>query len=158
MKKKNAGIALGLLCAGLFSCTDQYTICSLSKSVTLEASFYEYPASGTAVARNASSFTLSPIFGAPTAYNQFPNAANFALSLNPGTDSVVYRIRLSESLPADTISFVYSTTERNLSYECGSINVHQLFRVYATNHTIDSISITHPEITNMIAENVRIFF
>jgi hypothetical protein len=157
MKIINAGAAFMLCCTGLFSCSDQYTICTLSKTVNLQAGFYHYH-SGAVTAAVASSLTITPLIGQATAYHGYPDAPFFLLHLDPAADSVVYRVKVSGASEADTLTLIYNTHEYNLSFECGAINTHTLLRSYSTNHTIDSVATVNAEVTNNVTENIRIFF
>ncbi|MDB5201982.1 MAG: hypothetical protein JWQ27_1391 [Ferruginibacter sp.] len=139
------------------SCSDVYTICTASTAVNLSAGFYKAN-SFPEVKRAASNFTITNLNSNTVIYNQFANLTDFYLVLDPTRDTAKYAFRVNGISQADTISFVYQTTTKAISLECGSVKVHRLTSVYATSNTIDTIKLVNPEVTNDLAENIRIYF
>ena len=140
----------------LLSCKDQYSICDLNKDVFFKAGFYK-DAGGTDVINNAPICSLAPL-NKNYIYFEQQNIASFTVSLNPLLDSNRYYIQFSTSLPADTLTLVYTTRTEQLSVECGNISVHTLTRSYSTGHTIDSVKIKNPEVNTGSSQNIRIYF
>jgi hypothetical protein len=138
------------------SCKDNYTICDQSKIVNYKAGFYnKNGAIDVPVTPNALTLTFP---GATTyIYNQQGGIASLALALNPTTDSLKYFIQVN-SLPADTITFVYTTGQLTLSPECGDITVHNLTRAWTTTHTLDSVKIVSQAVNNVLKENLKIYY
>jgi Family of unknown function (DUF6452) len=138
------------------SCEDNYTICDQSKIVNYKAGFYNK--SGT-IDVPVTPTTLTLTFPGATTfiYNQQGGISSLILALNPTTDSLRYFIKVN-SLPADTITFVYTTGQQTLSPECGDITIHNLTRAWTTTHTLDSVKIVAPSVNNMLKENLKIYY
>jgi hypothetical protein len=138
------------------SCKDNYTICNESKIVNYKAGFYskngavDVPVTPTAL-------TLTFPGATNFIYNQQGGIASLVLALNPTVDSLRYFIQVN-SLPADTITFVYTTAQQTLSPECGDITVHNLTRARTTTHTLDSVKIVAPSVNNALKENLKIYY
>jgi hypothetical protein len=144
--------------AGCFSsCVDQYNICDLSKAVEFKGGFYAKIA-GVENATQAAALSILPIGSNVYLYNQEPNISKFTLVPNPSADTSKYFIKVSNTLPADTISLVYTTQSVNLSPECGNIFVHNLTRVLFTTNSLDSVKIINTTINNTSTENVKIYY
>ncbi len=157
MKKNCVGIVSILLCLQFCSCTDQYTICNQSKFANLNASFYKITTGGE-VDNTPASLTLSVLNSSSFIYNQQPNVPLISTGLNPLADSVSYYIKLSVAMPADTVKIVYSNSIKNLSLECGEINVYDIIRINTTANTIDSIKIVNPAVRNDYQKNLKIYY
>jgi Family of unknown function (DUF6452) len=138
------------------SCEDNYTICDQPKTVTYRAGFYN---KNGAIDVPVTPATLTLTFpGATTfVYNQQGGISSLNLALTPSADSIRYFIQVN-SLPADTITFVYTTGQQTLSAECGDITVHNLTKTRTTAHTIDSVKIVASTVNNVLKENLRIYY
>jgi Family of unknown function (DUF6452) len=149
-------VAAAVISLFAVSCKDNYTICDQSKIVNYKAGFYnkngavEVPVTPTAL-------TLTFPGATTFIYNQQGGIASLILALNPTTDSLKYFIKVN-SLPADTITFVYTTGLQTLSPECGDITVHNLTRAWTTTHTLDSVKIVSPAVNNVLRENLKIYY
>lgn len=141
----------------LYSCKDEYTICDLSKEVELKNVLYEKISGGERVAI-APFFSLKQLGSPDFIYKNSPNVSRFNLPLNPVMDSIKYALSVSQSAPADTVTFVYSTQNVNLSAICGNIYVHTLTKVSTTINTLDSIRILNSSVNTTSGENVKIYF
>ncbi len=145
------------LAAGIAGCTDKYTICDKSKVVNYKAGFYN---KNGAVDVPVTPVSLTLTFPGVSTYIYYQAAgiSSLALSLSPVADSVNYLIQVSNALPADTLTLVYSSRLQNLSPECGDIYVHQFTRVYTTTHTLDSVLIVNPTVNTNSLQNLRIYY
>lgn len=77
---------------------------------------------------------------------------------------------LSYTAQADTFIITYSprladtlfVSHQNLPYftsmECGTVMHHRLLGISSTHHLIDSVQISHAEVTNTLQENVKIYY
>ena len=157
MKLRFNYIILFSLIVSLSSCVDQYNICDLSKSVEFKAGFYAKIA-GVENATTASSLSILPLGSSSYLYNQEPNVSKFTVVPNPSADTSKYFIKVSASLPADTISLVYTTQSVNLSPECGNIFVHNLTQVLFTSNTLDSVKLINATINSTSTENLKIYY
>jgi Family of unknown function (DUF6452) len=143
-------------CFFVVSCKDNYTICDQSKIVNYKAGFYsksgaiEVPVTPTAL-------TLTFPGATTFIYNQSAGISSLILALNPTTDSLKYFIQVN-GLPADTITFVYTTGQLTLSPECGDITIHNFTRASTTTHTLDSVKIVSPVVNNLQKENLKIYY
>lgn len=141
----------------LGSCLDQYNICDQSKITDLQAGFYQRTG-GVETVTAAPSFTLALLNSSSSTYNQQSGVSKFSLTLNQTVDSSKYFIKVSNSLPADTITFFYTTQNFTISPECGTVPVFNLSGVSSTLNTIDSVKIINPTINNTGTENLKIYF
>ena len=147
-----------LLVSILFSsCKDEYTICDLPKDVNLKSVFYQ-TTGGVERAATATSFSLKQLSAADFIYKDVPNVSQFIIPLNPLTDTVKFRISISSSMPADTITYIYTTQLVNLSPVCGDVYVNTITKVSTTYNTLDSIKISNRSVNTTPAENVKIYF
>lgn len=158
MKYKRNFIAV-LIVATLFlsSCLDQYNICDQSKTTDLQAGFYQ-KTGGVEAATPAPAFTLSILNSSSPIYDRQNNVSKFSFSLNPAVDSSKYFIRVSNSLPADTITFFYTSQNFTISPECGIVPIFNLTKISATLNTIDSVKIINAPVNTTSTENVKIYF
>lgn len=156
MKKKLMWMIIlpAIIC--ICSCHDSYTICNSSKVVNFTAGFYRHTG-GVDVSQPAPSFSLFLLNGSSPVYSTVVNATSFTLPLNPATDSAKYLISVTGSSP-DTLTIVYTTQSVNLSLDCGNIFENNITALRTTTHTLDSVKIVQPVITNEPLENARIYF
>jgi Family of unknown function (DUF6452) len=145
-----------VLCFFAVSCKDNYTICDQSKIVNYKAGFYN-KSGAIDVPVTPTALTLTFPGATTFIYNQQGGISSLILALNPTTDSLRYFIKVN-SLPADTITFVYTTGQLTLSPECGDITVHNLTRAWTTTHTLDSVKIVSPGVNNVLKENLKIYY
>jgi hypothetical protein len=143
-------------CFFAISCKDNYTICNEPKTVNYKAGFYnKNGAVDVPVTPTALTLTFP---GATTfIYNQQPGISSLVLALNPTADSVKYFIQVN-GLPADTVTFVYTTAQQTLSPECGDITVHNFIRTRTTTHTVDSVKIVASSVNNVLKENLKVYY
>lgn len=90
------------------------------------------------------------------------------LNRKSGADKV--EIPLSFAAERDTFFFRYSARlsdtlwveHQNLPYfssmECGTVMHYKIVGITSTTHLIDSVQVVTPEVTNMLRENVKIYF
>ncbi len=150
-------IAVASLLLLTIGCKDTYTLCEESTTVNYKAGFYNKNGAAD-IPVTPSSLTLTFPGISTFIYNKQQGVSTLVLALNPTTDSLKYFIKVAETLPADTITFVYSTGIQQLSPECGSITTHNLTRAATTTHTLDSVKIMAPAVNNIPAENIRIYY
>jgi Family of unknown function (DUF6452) len=91
-------------------------------------------------------------------YNQQMGVPALSLGLSPVADSVKYVIRLSNTLPADTLTLHYTNGMQNLGPECGDITIHNFTWLRTTTNTLDSVKIVAPGVNNIPKENLRIYY
>lgn len=139
------------------SCKDEYSICNENKNVLLQTNFYRL-VNGAAEPFSPSSFSLYVLHHTQPIYHSVSGVNSFVVSLNPTIDSTVFQISSSTTAPLDTLVVLYSTTNVPLSPACGTVNFQKLLRVYSTHHSIDSIAIAQPEITNEQQQNIKLFY
>ena len=145
-----------VLSIAMVTCKDDYNICDQSKNVFFKAGFYN-ASTGVDSVHTAPSFSFA-VLGNNYIYKQQSNISTFVFSLNSAVDSASYFISLSNTLPADTLTLVYTTQSMLISPECGSVFINTITRVYSTSHTIDSVKISNPAVNLASNENVKIYF
>lgn len=157
MKKRKAYNLLLIIILFLAGCKDEYSICNESKNVLLQTNLYTV---NNAVEQpfSASSFTLSVLNTTQPIYNNISELSSFLLPLNPAIDSVSYKIVTSTTAVPDTLTVLYSTINVQLSAACGTLNTHRIFRVYSTRNSIDSVQINNADVTNVLKENIKIYY
>lgn len=146
----------GLLCL-FVRCKDNYTICNQNTITAYKAGFYNKSGSAD-VKVTPAALTIKFPGSSNYIYNQAAGIPDLILSPDPTLDSLKYFIQLSSALPDDTLTIVYSTSKKTLSPECGDIYVHAVSKAYCTLHTLDSVKITNPVISNTNTENFRIYY
>jgi len=139
-----------------FSCKDEYTICDLPTAVRMKCVFYH-------VAGGLSTETAVPFLTVTKITSPNPDYAaamlsDFSLALNPVADSVQYRISVRESSVPDTVTFVYTTQNVNISATCGDVYINNLTKVRTTVNSLDSVKISGNAVNTTSGENVRIYF
>jgi hypothetical protein len=152
--KKNLIYLLAILFVG---CQDQYDICDKPRTVNMHAGFYQVTG-GTENIAFADTFSISLLDGSTGIYNQVVHVSKFNFPLNPLVNSASYYIKLSNSLPGDTINIAYSSQNINISAECGNVDIHTLSGAWSTLHSIDSVKVINPAISTSITENLKIYF
>jgi Family of unknown function (DUF6452) len=150
-------IALFFVLVLAVSCKDNYTICDQSKQVNYRAGFYTKSGS-VDVPSTPPALTLSFPGLTTFIYNQQVGISSLSLGLSPVADSIKYVIKLSNALPADTITFYYTNGVQNLGPECGDIAIHNFTWARTTNNTLDSVKIVAPSVNNIPKENLRIYY
>lgn len=155
MKQSLCGAALFSLVV-LYSCKDEYTLCTQAKDVNFTAGFYQRV--GTAdVSAPAQSLTIFQLNATTPIYSSQQNAATFGIPLNPAADSSRYVITLGSNLQSDTLTIVYTSQSAPLSVECGNVILNNITRLYSTAHTIDSVKITASAINTTPTQNAKIY-
>lgn len=155
--KLNLAVILFLLSVTLFSCKDDYTFCSESRTVQLSSFFYKKIGTQE-VTTNAPELKLIDIGTAQTLLTNQQNASSFSLVLNPLKDSMRFYISIAPTLQADTLTVVYTSASKALSPECGIISTHKILKAYTTKHTLDTVKLTNTAVDNDLAPNTKIFF
>ena len=145
---------VSLLPLSIVSCKDEYTICNLPKDVRFIAGFYQTAN----VPQSAQNLSVSLLGDTSAIYRRQPNVPSFSLPLNPTVDSSKYLIAVSNSGPRDTLTIVYSSSNVNLSPECGNVSYHTITRLSSTLHTIDSVKLIAPAINTSSVQNAKIYF
>ena len=156
MKKRVLLLSILLPITVLFSCKDNYTICGLTRRVTLNAGFYALM-SGQAVAKAAPSFSLQLING-PVLISNNQNLSQFSTELSSSTDTARYILQLSNNSVPDTVAFIYQSQSVTTSPGCDNIDAHTLQKIITTFNTIDSISTVDAVVDTRGIENIRVFF
>lgn len=148
-----------LLISGVFcfcSCRDEFTICELPTEVKLKTGLYE-KINGSEQEAVISHLSVTRLGASAPDYNT-DNVSKFNLDLNPAVDSVKYLVTINSNAVRDTITYIYSGQNVNLSVECGDIYIYNLNGIKTTTHVIDSIAIADSKINTTSGENVKIYF
>lgn len=138
------------------SCKDEFTICDLPTAVRMKCAFYSSNA-GTETEVAVPFLTVTKTTSPNPDYSA-AMLSNFNLALNPIADSVQYQVSVKNSSTPDTITFVYTTQQINVSAVCGDVFINNLTRVSTTTNTIDSVKISNSAVNTTSGENVRIYF
>lgn len=154
--KQFTALVLTGLSVWMMSCQDQYSICNQNKDVVMKASFYRI-SGGTPAPTPVTELTLSSLQGI-TIFNRQPNTPAFVVTLNPIADSTTYILKLGDGFPNDTLTIRYTNSSIVLSPECGTIFNHSITSTSTTNQVIDSVQIVDRSVTNVLRENLRIFY
>ena len=93
------------------------------------------------------------------------SASSLYMPFNIGENITKFFIRYNqsdsadeESVPADTITFVYNRVPYFASEECGAMYSYEVTEVIFTRLMIDSVALTYKVITNADRESIQIFF
>lgn len=141
----------------MVSCKDSYTICDQSKQVNFKAGFYT-KSGGVDVPSVPTSLTLTFPGASTFIYNQSAGISSLSLGLSPVVDSIKYVIKISNTLPSDTLTLRYTNGLQNLGPECGDIAIQNLTWAHTTTNTLDSIKIVAASVNNIPKENLRIYY
>jgi Family of unknown function (DUF6452) len=141
----------------LFSCRDEYSICTQGKEIRMKADFFEAP-TGVDIPKNAPSLSVTLLNGSTAIYSNQSNVNSFFLSLNPLVSSSKYVISVGNNLQSDTVTINYTTLSTIISAECGNANFNTISTIQTTLHTIDSVKITNSLVTNSPIQNAKIYF
>jgi pantothenate kinase len=141
----------------LYSCTDDYSLCTESRTVQFSSFFYK-KVGGQEITANAPNLRIVDIGNNQEIFNNQPNVASFSLVLNPLVDSMKFYISLAPTLQADTLTVVYTSTSKSLSAECGTISTHKITRATTTKHTLDTVKLTNVNVDNGLVPNTKIIF
>lgn len=153
----NTALSLCVLLILMVSCKDSYTICDQSKQVNYKAGFYTK--SGTVdVPTVPTSLTLTFPGASTFIYNQQLGISSFSLGLSPVVDSVKYVIKISNTLPSDTLTLRYTNGRLNLGPDCGDIDIQNFTWAHTTTNTLDSVKIVAASVNNVPKENLRIYY
>ena len=147
-----------LIIMSLSSCMDNYGICDIDRSVSMQGKFYGR--SGTQeVLQAAPSFSLTQLNpNTAVLYSQQPNQPGFGSLLTPAVDTLNYEIRFSQTLQPDTFRVVYTSQLHNVSTECGTITIYHISNMLYTKHTLDSIAVIEPDVSNTTGQNLKLYF
>ncbi len=141
----------------LAGCKDEYSICNESKNVLLKTNLYTIN-NGVEQPFAATSFSLTVLNTTQPIYSNIAGLSSFLLPLNPAIDSIKYQIITSPTATADTLTILYSTNNVQLSAACGSLKMHKILRVGNTLNSIDSVRIKDAEVSNILKENIKIYY
>ncbi len=139
------------------SCQDQYTICEQNKLVQPNVRFYQKNGS-LDVLTAPQQLTIGALGSGTFLYSQATGINTLDINLNPGLDSAKYYVKTDLLAPADTLTLFYSTQLVTLSAECGNLNYYRLSNAKTTLNTLDSVKIINAAITNISAENIKIYY
>ena len=148
------GFFLGMI---IGSCRDDYSICNENREVKFAATFYQKMA-GVDIIATAPSLSIKNIAANTSAYTNQSNQTNFYLTLDAQKDSLQYLVMLANNLPPDTLTIVYTSQSRNISADCGNVFMYNITKIYSTIHSIDSIKLLNPAVTNSLTQNAKIYF
>ena len=155
---KNKLFILYIVCISLFTgCTDEYTICDLSKDVRFIGTFYQR-INGADVLSPAPNLSITQIPTNAPIFNQQANVATFSFVLNSALDSSKYIFKIANNLVADTVTIIYTSTGVNLSPECGSVTYHNISKITTTLNTIDSVKITNSKLNTDLLQNAKFYY
>ena len=90
-------------------------------------------------------------------------AGTVYLPLRSAAESTSFCFRYLQKdldIPAlnDTLTFDYTSEPRFVSEECGAMYFYHITGYRCTDHLIDSVVVTNPEITNFDTERIRVYF
>ncbi len=141
------------------SCKDEYTFCETPTAVSFNNQFFK-PAMGATpeTPTLAPNLNIKLISSGTSIYSNQPNIIGFVLNLSPASDTARYQISIDNVQPKDTLTIVYNSTKVNLSAVCGDVFYKRILSYKTTTHTIDSVRLTNPIVTNIEVENARVFF
>lgn len=144
--------------AGIFflSCKDEFTICDQPTAVRMKCGLYQN--SNGVQTEVVAPFLTVTLLSFPTPDYSSPGLSKFSLALNPLTDSVKYQISVKNNSIPDTVTFIYSSQQMNISALCGDVYINNLTRINTTMNTLDSVKIYDGVINTTSGENVRIYF
>ncbi|MBP1637900.1 MAG: hypothetical protein H6Q18_689 [Bacteroidetes bacterium] len=149
-----------LVVFGLASCNNMDETCRKTKTVLMGAKFYQ----DTLNVKTNQYVTLSYTPKTLTAkgvgvdsilYNKKENIGEIKLPLNKLKKQSSFSIGFNEKY--DTITVVYQNANDYLSLECGCVPTHTIDTVLTTNHVIDKIKISQPNINTTYVENIKIY-
>jgi hypothetical protein len=141
----------------LFSCTDDYSLCTESRTVQFSSFFYRR-VGGQEVTANAPNLRITDASTNQEIFSNQPNVSSFSLVLNPTVSTMKFYISLSPTLQSDTLTVNYTSSSKSLSPECGVISVHQILSATTTKHTLDTVKLTNAIVDNGAAPNSKIIF
>lgn len=139
------------------SCTDEYTLCTLSKEVRFIGRFYQR-ISGADVPAQVPGLTIFPLNSTTPVFPFQQNINTFSFPLNPISNTAAYIISLGNNQQQDTVTISYTSQGTNLSPECGSVIYHNITGITTTTHTIDSVKITTSAVNTDPVENAKFYF
>lgn len=150
-------LCLLALAMGALSCSDNS--CFDNGNCLPLARFYM---SGSEKNVTISDVTLKGV-GAPNdsaiSKNKSMNEAFLPLRATMNSTQWVIEVAITNgSTVSDTITLDYKSTPYFASAECGAMFSFELSNVVTTHHIIDSVAITQKNVTNVKAENLRIYF
>lgn len=160
-----AGVGATMLVSALCAsqgCSEEE--CYQNKNSLPLAGFYSSEPKPQAIA--LSKITIFGI-GAPGDSILHDNAQNLRETYLPfridcGESSYVFRYLTIETgdgtFLADTVTFRYDIVPWFVSSACGAVYNYEMREITTTRHAIDSVTCPAGEITNMAAENLRIYF
>lgn len=141
----------------LFSCKDDYSLCTESRTVQFTSYFYK-KVGGQEVTTNAPNLRIIDLSTNQDLFSNQPNVSSFSLVLNPLVSTMKFHISLATNLQADTLTVNYTTTNKALSAECGAISIHKILSASTTKHTLDTVKLTNVNVDNGSTPNTRIIF
>jgi Family of unknown function (DUF6452) len=155
--KKNTLLLCVLIVLSIFSCRDEYNICTLNKDVNLIGGFYQN-IGGNEVTAVAPNLTIETLNGAGSIYSNQPNISTFSFPLSATVDSAKYIFTIANNLPKDTVTIVYSSKSESVSAECGTAIYNTITKLTSTRNTIDSVKIKSAIVNTLLLQNIKIYY
>jgi hypothetical protein len=146
-------IILTISVLSLFSCA--LGSCFEETESYLKATFYVIEPNEAISAPD--SLTMQGINNDSILYSKSVKITHALIPLNSSAESCKFIIKTKGI--TDTIQFRYSTYPHLISKECGYTYYHHLDTIPGfTKHAIKNITVTNTTITNLNAENIRIYY
>lgn len=144
-------LLLGIICMGLFACTEARLPCDTPKIASLNILTVHYPTdTATTVVDTA---LPAAVFSSVTDHGVvqilFPQQANFTISLSPLSDTCRYYFTTdSAHQRVDTLDFYYQRSLDFISNACGFTYFYSLDSVHTSHLNIDTVRILNSSVTN----------
>lgn len=90
-------------------------------------------------------------------YSLDKSVKEIALPLN-NFDTISQFVIAMDSCIGDTLQIIHTSKNKFVSFECGCKFEHSIKSYNYTNHEIDSILLLNPEVNDINAKHLRIFF
>jgi Family of unknown function (DUF6452) len=140
------------------SCKDEYSICNELRDVQFISNIYQKVA-GADVLTNAPNFTLVNLNSSLPVYSNQSNLNSFKTELDRTVDTTKFLIKISNSLPQDTITVIYnSAPAAPLGPSCTPVFNFTISKILTTTYTVDSIKIVNPIMNTSLALNAKLYF
>jgi Family of unknown function (DUF6452) len=157
MKKNFSLLFCALVILSIFSCRDEYSICTLNKDVNLIGGFYQN-IGGNEITAVAPNLTIATLNATSTIYSNQTNISVFSFPLSATVDSAKYVFTIANNLPKDTLTIVYSSRSEVVSAECGTATYNNITKLTSTKNTIDSVKIVSANVNTLLLKNIKIYY
>jgi hypothetical protein len=157
MKKNFSLLFCALVILSIFSCRDEYNICTLNKDVNLIGGFYQN-IGGNEITAVAPNLTIATLNATSTIYSNQTNISVFSFPLSATVDSAKYVFTIANNLPKDTLTIVYSSRSEVVSAECGTATYNNITKLTSTKNTIDSVKIVSANVNTLLLKNIKIYY